>query len=737
MDAPRISPSFSVFATSPQEVTITSDDPSATIRVTTDGSTPDSSSPAYSGPFSITTSTLVQAVAIDSGVSSLVTASYIQIDDSTSSVTRDGLMTWLKSDNGVITSSSNVTKWIDVSGGGNNAAQTNSSYQPTYVTGAINDLPAVSFSGSDQFLQLPAGYADFTEGISIFVAMKPTGVTAEFARILNFGNNTNNASGIVLCEITTSSYALYTCDSGGGLSNVLSNDFTLNSYQLIEALSDGVSIGTLFTNSVEGAQNASMFSIDNVSRPGNYIGKDTGSFGLFYEGEIAEILIYDRELSESERRGVEVYFSIRYSLPGRAPTITPGYTIVGAVPQTVTITADDSGATIFYTTSGDDPTPDSTEYTGPFDIYASTTIKAIAVRSSVSTPIATAVIEVDPTTAEVPRDDIAIWLRSDVGVMTSSSNVTNWIDSSGSGNDASQSSEANQPTIVTDVVNSLPAIVFSGSGQYLQLPAGLADFTAGISIFIILEPTGFPRDFVRIFQFGNNINNESGIILCELTSTSYGLFTLDASGNESVVESGLFTQNAFQLIEAIGDGASNATLYTNGIQGGTTRSMIAIDNVIRAGNFIGVDTSGDNLFFEGQIAEILIYQRELTAAEQGIVELYLGNRYAVSGAVEAPLITLPGGTLLAPSQVAICGPLDATIRFTTDGTDPGLDSGTEYVGPLLIYFSQTLKAISIISGFASSISSETYTLDSVKYPAPVSSNTTALSINLDLPTVAQ
>jgi hypothetical protein len=56
---------------------------------------------------------------------------------------------------------------------------------------------------------------------------------------------------------------------------------------------------------------------------------------------------------------------------------------------------------------------------------------------------------------------------------------------------------------------------------------------------------------------------------------------------------------------------------------------------------------------------------------------------------------------------------------------------------LNICFSQTIQAIDIVNGVASSISSETYTLDSVAYPATVSTNTTALSINLDLPTTAQ
>lgn len=52
--------------------------------------------------------------------------------------------------------------------------------------------------------------------------------------------------------------------------------------------------------------------------------------------------------------------------------------------KTVTIATETEGATIYYTTNGDEPTSSSTEYTVPFDISATTTIKAIAVKSQMA-----------------------------------------------------------------------------------------------------------------------------------------------------------------------------------------------------------------------------------------------------------------------------------------------------------------------------------------------------------------
>ena len=52
--------------------------------------------------------------------------------------------------------------------------------------------------------------------------------------------------------------------------------------------------------------------------------------------------------------------------------------------KTVTISTETDGATIYYTTNGDEPTDASTEYTAAFDITATTTVKAIAVKSGMT-----------------------------------------------------------------------------------------------------------------------------------------------------------------------------------------------------------------------------------------------------------------------------------------------------------------------------------------------------------------
>ena len=79
--SPALMPTFSLVAgtyTSPQTLTISDQTPGAAIYYTTNGTAPNSASPAYSGPITVPSSETVDAIAVSSGysVSTLAVASY-------------------------------------------------------------------------------------------------------------------------------------------------------------------------------------------------------------------------------------------------------------------------------------------------------------------------------------------------------------------------------------------------------------------------------------------------------------------------------------------------------------------------------------------------------------------------------------------------------------------------------------------------------------------------------------
>ena len=87
---------------------------------------------------------------------------------------------------------------------GNNAVQTTSGSRPTIVTNAVNGLPALSFNGSSQFLNVLGGVVTNGGGLDIFVVTKPTTVVNN-ATLLGF---LSSPTGVNFFEATTLTFQL-------------------------------------------------------------------------------------------------------------------------------------------------------------------------------------------------------------------------------------------------------------------------------------------------------------------------------------------------------------------------------------------------------------------------------------------------------------------------------------------------------------------------------------------------
>jgi hypothetical protein len=180
--------------------------------------------------------------------------------------------------------------------------------------------------------------------------------------------------------------------------------------------------------------------------------------------------------------------------------------------------------------------------------------------------------------------------------------------------------------------------------------------------------------------------------------------------------------------------SGSGQIITNGTVVGTG-SIGTPDNVTRAVNHIGSDYSGSANFYQGNFLEILAFGN--SASSTGFldpVELYMHSRYQpLSSTPAAPVISVASGTLPGPTQVAIATAPDCTCRYTTDGSTPTLSSSPLYNGPINVYFSQTLNAISVKNGMSSSVSTAVYLLDSNQWPAPNPSDNTPLQVNVQSP----
>lgn len=416
-----------------------------------------------------------------------------------------------------------------------------------------------------------------------------------------------------------------------------------------------------------------------------------------------------------------------------APTITPGN---GSFTTTQNVTMSASAGSIYYTLDGSVPTILSLLYTSAISINSPTQINAVAYQSGTYSSVTTAYLDVDPALAPVLQSNLILRLRSTFGVVTGTGSpapVTQWTDLSGSANNAS--ANAGSAPVLLARNPGIFALNFNGISQALSLPAGFANFTGGCTLFLVVSPAT-PAAGARFIDLGNGSASDN-LYMSQPSASGADMHIFRGATDSSVSSSNAITVGQFQLLEGLYSGTATGTIFTNGAQDAQSTSMQTANNISRSNNFIGRASGGGN-FYAGEIAEILLYSTQLSASQRAAVEAYLIQKYqALSVQPSQPVISVPGGTLSAPTQVVISAEPGTATFMTFDGSTP-TSSSMPYLGcPIGINYTQTLKAISIKNGVPSSISTAAYTLDSSKWPAPSASDSSAPVINLRLPTQSQ
>ena len=204
--------------------------------------------------------------------------------------------------------STDVQAWGDKSGNGNDVAQPRSYRQPTYVPDAINGKAVVAFDGADGLTSTATNLIGSGEDYTKIVV-------ARF-NDLGIANNLCGSDG-------ANGHAFYLA-SGSAPVVFHSGVFEVTStrevvpgrpYMLV-----GASDGTTASVHVDGRHGGSAAVTSNFVDEALQIGWHNG--GNFLDGDIAEVIVFDRALTDSERRRIEVYLGEKYALDVGRPAYT-------------------------------------------------------------------------------------------------------------------------------------------------------------------------------------------------------------------------------------------------------------------------------------------------------------------------------------------------------------------------------------------------------------------------------
>lgn len=225
---------------------------------------------------------------------------------------------WWKSNVGVTLSGSDVTQWDDQSGQGNHFTAP-VGQEPQFIASDINGLPSIDFQGGEVLKTASFDWAPI-EKYTYFIVFKG-------------GSITSHAHLLGTKELPSGNHFGISFDTGGSdteLENAVTNKNWKLTYSSITPFGSSLYHWIIFNENRDGTTSYAWHSGKRHRETADsnpmahtvtcdagplYLGAryNAGVYDLFFDGQVAEIIFYDRNLTDIERQNVEQYLFRKYA----------------------------------------------------------------------------------------------------------------------------------------------------------------------------------------------------------------------------------------------------------------------------------------------------------------------------------------------------------------------------------------------------------------------------------------
>ena len=279
------------------------------------------------------------------------------------------------------------------------------------------------------------------------------------------------------------------------------------------------------------------------------------------------------------------------------------------------------------------------------------------------------------TASRLPQT--CLWVSADqLSGFNNGDSVSTWSDLSGHGNNLSSSSH---PTFVTNAINGLPALHFTAgslsgdsytTGQYMTTNATALGNYSVIALVRQSSPTG--KFKVAVSWGGGAYNYWCGYIPDDSSQSYPGAF-VPASDSHNDIHATYVDDTDWH----IGEGIFNGTHLSGWA---TTHEAVAA-GIGASGNSNGGSSAlsgttvtvgcyyGNSIFWNGDVAEVILFNSALSDSDRQVVESYLIYKYGLESQNEIQTLsfspTPTGGTY----TITVNGQTTGSIPFDSNATN--------------------------------------------------------------------
>lgn len=479
-----------------------------------------------------------------------------------------------------------VASWTDASGNGSHASQATAARRPQLVAAAINGRAAVRFDGVDDRLDLAS---------NVFAA---GGFPLTVIAVVRTSDDAAHLAG------TGSSSAGYLTSYGGALTivggraAVKANSASAGLHlQSVSALAGGAAriVAAVASSSssvifVDGEPQGSSSTAPSAyaygkSTVGASDGSSSGASQDPFAGDLAELIVYPRALSAAEREGAEAYLAERYAVSRYVPAGCDGVPGSGAVRDGCGVCQGDGASC-----------------------------------------------------AAVVPDGRALWLRGDDVSGPNGGVVSTWSDASGQNNHASQATTTRQPQRVANAINGHAAVAFDGVDDRLDLASNVfAAARTSLTVFAVVKSSDASAHLAGtgsssagyLTTYGSALTLVNGRATVKANNAGAGLHL----SSTNPVNDG-----APRLISTVakpGGSEMHVGCAAQGLSGVAPSAYAYGKSTVGASDGSSSGASQDP--FAGQLAELIVYHRQLSPVERESIEDYLTAKYSLGTCAHQPM----------------------------------------------------------------------------------------------------